>query len=126
MNAKQLRKHFGSHDVPPLLDALVAFSNKNDGSFSGQFELSDFDGEDVAELMVGHYADGVARFGVRIRERLALFGCDADGSQYGFWFDAGQPAAKRTSTCEPRPITRTPDPSDTPDKWAISNPTSRT
>ena len=94
MNAKLLRKHFGSHEVPPLLDELAAFTRKNEGLFSGEFELSDFDGEDVAELMVGQYADGVARFGARIRQRLALFGSDADGSQYGFWFDAGQPSAK--------------------------------
>ena len=94
MNSKKLRQHFGSHDVPALLDDLAAFCRKNEGSFSGEFELSDFDGEDVAELMVGHYVEGVALYGGQLRERLALFGGDADGSQYGFWFNLGQPTVK--------------------------------
>src|SRR6185436_6256414 len=44
--------------------------------------------------MVGQYAEGVALYGAQMRDRLALFGGDADGSLYGFWFNHGQPAAK--------------------------------
>lgn len=44
--------------------------------------------------MVGHYKRGVERFGDEIREQLALFGHDGDGSLYGLWFNKKRPSAQ--------------------------------
>jgi hypothetical protein len=91
VNNKKLQRHFGDHEIPSLLFELVDFAHKHDGYFSAGFELSDFDGKDVAREVVGHHPNGVSRFGAEVRKRLALFGLDGDGSTYGLWFNSDKP-----------------------------------
>jgi hypothetical protein len=94
MDTKKLRKHFGDHEVPPLLRELAEFARKHDGFFSAGFEVSDFGGKDAAREIVGYYRNGVERFGDEVRKRLALFGVDGDGSTYGLWFNSDKAASE--------------------------------
>jgi hypothetical protein len=82
----RLRRHFGAHTVPPLLEALVRHAARAP-SFSGDLELDDSDGADVAQVVIGHLHDrAVAACGDEVRARLALFARAGDGSTYGLWF----------------------------------------
>ena len=80
MARPDFRPAFGAHPVPQLLDDLGEFAADAKGYFSGRFKL----GPEDPTAWLGS-ADHAADF--------ALFGRDADGSQYGFWlYDGRTPA----------------------------------
>lgn len=86
--SKGLNKHFAPHQVPELLTELHAFDKKVGGKFfSGNFELSDFDGKGSAHELAAHVAGGLAAVGSEITAKLVLFAQEGDGSQYGLWLD---------------------------------------
>jgi hypothetical protein len=68
---------FGTHPVPQLLDDLGEFAADHKNYFSGRFKL----GPASAEGWLG----SPERAG-----EFAIFGHDADGSQYGFWLYDGR------------------------------------
>jgi hypothetical protein len=72
---------FGAHPVPQLLDDLGEFAADVKGYFSGRFKL----GPEHAEAWLG---------GPERASEFALFGRDADGSQYGFWLYDGRSLAE--------------------------------
>ncbi|MEB3196354.1 MAG: hypothetical protein VKP62_04035, partial [Candidatus Sericytochromatia bacterium] len=80
MAKPDFRPAFGAHPVPQLLDDLGEFAADIKGYFSGRFKLApeDASGWLGSSEMAGDFA---------------LFGHDADGSQYGFWlYDGRTPA----------------------------------
>lgn len=82
----KLRRHFGKHEVPAQLAELFRLGAKGHFS-SGDLELHDFEGEDVAQVHLGHlHGDAVKVLGDEVRAQLAFFARDADGSLYGLWF----------------------------------------
>ncbi len=80
MARPDFRPAFGQHPVPQLLDDLGEFGADAKGYFSGRFKL----GPEDATAWLG---------GPEHAHEFALFGRDADGSQYGFWlYDGRTPA----------------------------------
>ena len=80
MARPDFRPAFGAHPVPQLLDDLGEFAADAKGYFSGRFKL----GPEDAGAWLG---------GPEQASDFALFGRDADGSQYGFWlYDGRTPA----------------------------------
>jgi hypothetical protein len=80
MARPDFRPAFGAHPVPQLLDDLGEFAADVKGYFSGRFKL----GPEDATTWLG---------GPEHAAEFALFGRDADGSQYGFWlYDGRTPA----------------------------------
>jgi hypothetical protein len=87
----KLTRHFGPHPVPPLLTALHAFSKQARGRFfSGNFELSDFDGKGSAHEFAAHVDGGLAAVGAEVTAKLVLFAQESDGSTYGLWLSSGK------------------------------------
>jgi hypothetical protein len=80
MAKPDFRPVFGTHAVPQMLDDLAEFASECKGYFSGRFKL----GPEDASGWLGDEAKA---------SDFALFGRDADGSQYGFWlYDGLTPA----------------------------------